>query len=128
MEAVISYGVTEIPSQKILMGIPLYGYDWQIPYIQGTMAKSLSPQQAVELALEKGAEIEYDDYQQAPYFYYTDNGQQHVVWFENLRSINAKLNLVENYDLAGGSLWNIIREFPQFYMLVNSRFNIAQII
>lgn len=110
------------------MGIPLYGYDWKIPYVKGTMAKSLSPQQAVELALEKGSEIEYDDYQQAPYFYYTEMGQQHVVWFENLRSIDAKLNLIENYVLAGGSLWNIIREFPQFYMLVNSRFNIAQVI
>lgn len=128
VERVISYGVTQIPSQQILMGIPLYGYDWKIPYIKGTMAKSLSPQQAVELALEKGTEIEYDDYQQAPYFYYTDNGQQHVVWFENLRSIDAKLNLIENYVLAGGSLWNIIRDFPQFYMLVNSRFNIAQVI
>lgn len=128
VERVISYGVTEIPPQKILMGIPLYGYDWKIPYVKGTMAKSLSPQQAVELALEKGSEIEYDDYQQAPFFYYTDKGQQHVVWFENLRSINAKLNLIDNYNLAGGSLWNIIREFPQFYMLVNSRFNIAQIL
>lgn len=92
------------------------------------MAKSLSPVQAVELALEKNTQIEYDDYQQAPYFYYTDNGQQHVVWFENLKSANAKLNLIENYGLAGASLWNIIREFPQFYVLVNSRFNIAKLI
>lgn len=128
VERVISYGVTQIPSQQILMGIPLYGYDWKIPYVKGTMAKSLSPQQAVELALEKGSNIEYDDYQQAPYFYYTENGQQHVVWFENLRSIDAKLNLIESYALAGGSLWNIIREFPQFYILLNSRFNIAQVL
>lgn len=110
------------------MGIPLYGYDWKIPYEKGTMARSLSPVQAVELALETGSEIEYDDYQQAPFFYYTENGQQHVVWFENLRSINAKLNLIKQYDLAGASLWNIIRDFPQFYMLVNSLFNIAKII
>ena len=128
VEAVISYGVTDIPSQKILMGIPLYGYDWQIPYVQGTSARSLSPVQAVELALETGSQIEYDDYQQAPFFYYTRDSQQHVVWFENLRSINAKLNLIEQYDLAGASLWNIIREFPQFYMLVNSRFNIVKLI
>lgn len=128
VEAVISYGVTDIPSQKILMGIPLYGYDWQIPYIKGTKARSLSPVQAVELALETGSQIQYDDYQQAPFFYYTIDSQQHVVWFENLRSIDAKLNLIEQYNLAGVSLWNIIREFPQFYMLVNSRFNIVKLI
>ena len=128
VEAVISYGVSEIPPAKILMGIPLYGYDWKIPYVKGTMARSLSPVQTVELALETGSEIEYDDYQQAPFFYYTENGQQHVVWFENLRSINAKLNLINQYNLAGASLWNIIRDFPQFYMLVNSLFDIAKII
>ena len=110
------------------MGIPLYGYDWKIPYVKGTMARSLSPVQAVELALETGSEIEYDDYQQAPFFYYTENGLQHVVWFENLRSINAKLNLINQYTLAGASLWDIIRDFPQFYMLVNSLFDIAKII
>lgn len=128
VEAVISYGVTQIPPQKILMGIPLYGYDWQIPYIKGTKARSLSPADAVNLALNTGSEISYDDYQQAPFFYYSENGQQHIVWFENLRSIDAKLNLIDNYGLAGGSLWNIVRDFPQFYMLVNSRFNIAQVL
>lgn len=128
VEAVISYGVTQIQPQKILMGVPLYGYDWQIPYVKGTKARSLSPVEAVNLALNTGLEISYDDYQQAPYFYYTEGNQQHIVWFENLRSINAKLNLVENYSLAGISLWNIIRDFPQFYVLVNSRFNIAQVL
>ena len=64
---------------------------------------------------------------QAPFFYYTDNGVQHVVWFENMRSINAKLDIVENYGLAGMGLWNIIRQFPQFYMLVNSRFIIERV-
>lgn len=110
------------------MGIPLYGYDWNIPYVKGTMARSLSPVQAVDLALKTGSEIEYDDYQQAPFFYYTERGQQHVVWFENLRSINAKFNLIKQYDLAGASLWNITRDFPQFYILVNSIFNIVKIL
>lgn len=128
VEAVISYGVTQIQPQKILMGVPIYGYDWKIPYVKGTKARSLSPVEAVNLALNTGSEISYDDYQQAPYFYYTDDNQQHIVWFENLRSINEKLNLVENYSLAGISLWNIIRDFPQFYVLVNSRFNIAQVL
>lgn len=127
VEAVISYGVTEIPPQKILMGIPLYGYDWKIPYVKGTRARSLSPVEAVELALQYGTDIQYDDYQQAPFFYYTEEGQQHVVWFENMRSINAKLDLIKNYGLAGASLWNIIRDFPQFYMLVNSLFNIQRV-
>lgn len=128
VERVVSYGVSEIPSEKVLMGFPLYGYDWKIPFVRGTKARSLSPVEAVSLALETGSQIEYDDYQQAPFFYYTEGEQQHVVWFENLRSADQKLNLVESYSLAGISLWNIVRDFPQVYMLINSRFNIAQTI
>ncbi|MDO5389196.1 MAG: glycosyl hydrolase family 18 protein [Clostridia bacterium] len=128
VEAVISYGVSEIPPDKILMGIPLYGYDWELPYVKGTKARSLSPVQAVELALSTNSQIEYDDYQQAPFFYYTENGRQHIVWFENLRSIDAKFNLIDNYSLAGAGLWNLVRDFPQFYMLLNSRFYINKLI
>lgn len=128
VEEVISYGVSEIPSSKILMGIPLYGYDWKLPYIRGTSASSLSPVAAVDLALATGSEIEYDDYRQAPYFYYTQDEGQHIVWFENLRSINAKFNLIEQYNLAGASLWNITRDFPQFYMLANTLFDIVKIV
>ncbi len=127
VEAVISYGVSEIAPQKILMGIPLYGYDWRLPYVKGTMARSISPVEAVEIALKYRTDIQYDDYRQAPFFYYTHDGIQHVVWFENMRSINAKLDIVENYSLAGMGLWNIIRQFPQFYMLVNSRFIIERL-
>lgn len=110
------------------MGIPLYGYDWELPYVKGTKARSLSPVQAVELALSTNSQIEYDDYQQAPFFYYTENGRQHIVWFENLRSIDAKFNLIDNYSLAGAGLWNLVRDFPQFYMLLNSRFYINKLI
>ena len=127
VEAVISYGVSEIAPQKILMGIPLYGYDWRLPYVKGTMARSISPVEAVEIALKYRTDIQYDDYRQAPFFYYTHDGIQHVVWFENMRSINAKLDIVENYSLAGMGLWNIIRQFPQFYMLVNSRLIIERL-
>lgn len=51
------------------MGIPLYGYDWTLPYVRGnTGAKSLSPQQALEIASENNVTIEYDEVAQAPYF------------------------------------------------------------
>lgn len=127
VEQVISYGVTQIPPYKILMGIPLYGYNWTLPYTKGTIAKSLSPEQAVELALETNSQIEYDYLQQAPYFNYTQDNAEHIVWFENLKSIDAKLNLVEKYKLGGVGLWNITRDFPQFYILLNSRFQIARL-
>ncbi len=128
VEEVISYGVTEIPSQKVLMGMPLYGYDWQLPYVRGTTkAMSLSPQQAIALAADMGVDIEYDSELEAPFFTYTQNGAEHIVWFEDADSVEAKLSLITKYNLAGVSFWNLTRDFPQNWLVLNSLFRIAKI-
>ena len=52
---VLDYAVTEIPPEKICLGIPNYGYDWPLPYRQGeTQAQSLSNQEAVAAAVAYG--------------------------------------------------------------------------
>ena len=53
-----------------------------------------------------GAPIRFDAGAQAPWFNYTDaEGRTHVVWFEDARSARARLRLVEEYGLAGISIW-----------------------
>ena len=48
---VVEYALTEIPASKIWLGVPLYGYDWPLPFVQGrTKAQSISPQEAVARA------------------------------------------------------------------------------
>ncbi len=123
---VLDYAVTEIPREKIFMGIPLYGYDWPLPYERGiTAARSLSNVEAVALAREYGAEIQYDNGAQAPFFDYTDRGGVvHQVWFEDARSIAAKLALIREYGFRGAGYWNLDRPFPQNWSLLNSEFQI----
>ena len=127
VERVIQYAVTAIPSKKILMGIPNYGYDWTLPYEPGRPAKSISNTDAVALAVEKGVEIQFDPVAKTPYFYYKDdNGSLHVVWFEDARSIQAKLELVTKYDLGGVSFWTIMNYFPQAFAVLNSNFKVEK--
>ena len=119
---VIEYALTRIPSRKLLLGISNYGYDWTLPYVSGLSdAPSISPLEAVNIARINGAEIMYSDYSQAPYFNYTDNeGKEHEVWFEDARSYRAKFELIEEYELAGGFIWELMRENPQGYVTINS--------
>lgn len=117
---VLDYAVTEIPPEKILMGMPNYGYDWTLPFMRGTPAQSVSLTQAVDLALRYGVEIQFDEQAQTPYFYYTDNGTQHVVWFDDPRSIDSKLQLIDDYKLAGASWWTVNRCYvPNWLVLQN---------
>ena len=103
---VLDYAVTAIPRQKILLGVSNYAYDWTLPFRQGTAARILSDAAAVELAVSRGAEIKFDEKAAAPWFNYVDaEGKTHVVWFEDARSVLARLRLVEEYGLAGISVW-----------------------
>ncbi len=116
---VLDYAVTVMPVGKILMGFSNYAYDWLLPWRQGQAARILSNAAAVELAISRGAEIRYDYTAQAPWFNYTDAaGRTHVVWFEDARSVVARLQLVGEYSLAGISIWTADKVYrPGLYAL-----------
>ncbi|RPF49140.1 spore germination protein [Hydrogenoanaerobacterium saccharovorans] len=129
VERVLKYAVTVIPSKKILMGMPNYGYDWTLPFVQGSAARSLSILEAVELASRVGAQIQYDTRVQAPFFtYYDSNGKQHVVWFDDVRSTAARLSLADKYNLGGVSYWNINTLYPQNWQVLESMYNVNKVL
>lgn len=125
---VAEYALTRISGKKLLLGIPTYGYDWTLPFRPGNPgAPSLSPVEALALARQHGAEIQYDDTAQAPWFHYTDaGGQLHEVWFEDARSIRAKLALAKELEIAGIGFWNAMRPFPQALTVLNNQYSILE--
>ncbi len=126
VEEVVSYAVTRIPPEKILLGLPNYGYDWPLPFVKGeTEAESLSVEGALDRARETGAVIEFDPVSQAPYFHYREGETEHTVWFESAGSAEAKLKLVEDFGLAGVSVWNIMKANQALCQTLNGREEIA---
>ena len=123
---VVDYALTRIPPEKILLGFPNYGYDWTLPFEAGaSRAQSISNERAVELAVEYGAEIFYDEPAQTPYFNYLLDGRAHEVWFEDPRSARAKYELVNQYDLRGLGFWNYMRPFEAGFALLGNLFDIV---
>ena len=118
---VVEYALTEFRPGQIYLGVPNYGYDWTLPHREGGRARSLSNVEAVQLAWDRRTAIRYDDQVQAPWFRYVDGqGAEHEVWFEDARSIQAKLNLAFDYRLHGIGVWNLDRPFPQGWAVVNA--------
>ena len=129
VEAVISYAVTRIPSQKILMGMPNYAYDWTLPYTPGSSATTLTNTRALELAIENNAMILFDQKAQAPYFNYIDtSGKNHVVWFDDARSIASRLSLVSKYNLAGVSYWTINNFDATNWSVLTSMYQVKKVL
>lgn len=126
MRRVLDYAVTRIEPSKIFLGISNYGYDFPLPYVRGeSRADSVSTRQAINIAVSTGSEILYDETAMAPYFYYTQDGKPRVVWFEDARSIQAKLELLPVYGLKGALYWNLNRENNQNLTVINSTINRA---
>ncbi|GGJ08607.1 spore germination protein YaaH [Alicyclobacillus cellulosilyticus] len=126
---VLDYAVTVIPRDKILMGFPVYARDWTLPFQPGTVAETISPQEALARAIAHQAAIHYHPSYQAPYFRYTDpQGRRHEVWFEDARSIEAKLSLVRAYRLRGMSFWEFPSEIPQLWPLLAAHFQVRKVL
>lgn len=126
---VVTYAVTQINPSRILMGIPNYGYDWTLPYVKGqTVAENISNVEALARAERVGATIQYDEVAQSPFYNYTDSeGRQHIVWFEDARSMRAKLELVNEFKLAGIGIWTVMDPFPSGQEVLNSMFTITKV-
>ncbi|OIJ19307.1 hypothetical protein BKP45_14225 [Anaerobacillus alkalidiazotrophicus] len=130
MRAVLDYATSVIPNDKIMLGLPLYGYDWQLPFDPTVdFAETIGPREAVNLAREVGAVIQYDYNVQAPFFtYYDTGGNEHIVWFEDARSMKAKLDLINEYSLRGASYFILGRSFPENWALLSEMFTIQKML
>lgn len=124
---VVEYAVSRIPANKIDLGIPNYGYDWTLPFVKGeSKARTIGNLEAVQIAIDNGVEIQFDNIAMSPYFNYIQDGIEHEVWFEDVRSLYAKFNLVKEFELRGVGYWQIMRLFRANWLLLADLFNIQR--
>ena len=114
VERVVRYAIsTGVPPEKIVLGIPAYGYDWPA----SGRGRSVTYRQAMELASAHGARIQWDDVAKVPYFKY---GAGRTVYFEDRSSVSHKIELVKKYGLAGISLWRLGQEDPGIWSVIRN--------
>lgn len=124
---VVEYAVTEISPEKISLGIPNYGYDWSLPYERGvTKANTIGNVEAVRIAVNQGVQIRFDEIAQSPYFNYEADGIMHEVWFEDVRSLQQKFDLIKEFGLRGAGYWQIMQLFRANWLLLQDNFIIKK--
>lgn len=124
----IEYALKTVPSRKIILGVPLYGYDWIIPYSPGRIAPGISNQDAIETAMRHQSPVQYSEEYQSPFFRYRDEqGRTHEVWFEDARSMSAKMQLVRNYGLQAIGAWQLSLGFAPGVWLLRKFFTIRKV-
>lgn len=120
---VVDYAVAEIPRDKLSLGIPNYGYDWPLPYVRGeTKARTINNLEAIQIAIDFGVEIQFDETAKSPFFRYWQYGIQHEVWFEDVRSWKAKFDLVKEYGLSGVGYWQLMNYVRGNWLMLETMF------
>lgn len=118
VEKIINYTKTlNIPSEKFILGIPLYGYDWNKDHEEAV--EGLTYKDIQNLLAEFDKKEEWDSQFLSPYFLYDKNGDNHEVWFENARSVGAKIELAQKAGFAGVTFWRLGGEDQTIWPLVN---------
>ena len=103
--------LSKVPSQKLLLGVPFYGYDWPTQNNEKGSVVVFSPEgpkvssyaRSIETAQKNNSLINFDEESKSVWFSYFDK-QHHTcrqVWFENQKSLGLKFDLVNRTKLGG---------------------------
>ncbi len=123
VEDCVAYAVSLVEPAKLLIGLPAYGYDWDLadsdPARWTYSATSFSWSGIRDLFAKPGAVEQWGVVSQSPYVMYTERGHRHEAWFENAASLRAKTALIAEYGLGGLSMWSLGQEDESFWSAVS---------
>jgi spore germination protein YaaH len=111
-ETAVKEALKAIPANKILLGIPLYGYEWETidsasesATIPGGSSIASSSRVADILSGCASCSAQFDQIAKEPYVIYPENDYYNQIYFENEESIREKIALAQKYHLGGVALW-----------------------
>jgi spore germination protein YaaH len=119
---VSEYARSVVPAEKIQLGIPFYGYNWGDG--EDAIAQTWTDIQKLIEIYQPSVNLAARDSSgpiEESWFAYRKNGQRRTVWFADHRSLQAKMNLVEQLDLAGIAIWRLGNEDPQNWEVVRKQ-------
>lgn len=116
MTETLDYAIRYIPHEKLLLGIPVYGYDWS-----NELTHIVPMRDIPELVSSTNARILWSDQAVEPYFHYWRERLKHTVWYENELSAKIRLGFVKSYRLRGIAIWRLGYETNRFWQEVTSK-------
>jgi spore germination protein YaaH len=115
VEDATAYLTAIIPNEKLLLGMPTYGYDWG----SGVNATTVTARRLADLDNKYGLSEHFDNKSMSPYYTYVDsNNVYHQIWLENQLSLEKKYEVAVRYNLGGVSFWRIGNGFKDLYAVL----------
>lgn len=116
VNSVAAFASSQMGPGKVILGMNLYGYDWNLTKGGFATARGFDDTQNV-IAQHKGT-LGYDETAKEAYAEYTSNGDNRRIWFATPRSLAARLDVMKKYNLAGFAMWRLGHENPAFWPVI----------
>lgn len=127
IEKIVDYTVGRAPRARISLGLPVYHtHWWRAPGEQNWQARGHTFPELSAWIGREGVVNRFDETAHSGALEFTVNGASHVIWYEDARSLRAKLALLQRYRLPGFSAWRLGQEDPAVWKLLEEEFVVAR--
>lgn len=109
-------GQEAVSPDKIILGMPLYTRLWKTDST-GKVSSSVINMNKINERIPSNATKTWDENTKQYYMEYEDKGVKYQMWIEDAKSIQAKLDLIKQYELAGGAFWEKDRETEDIWTI-----------
>ncbi|MCH5248848.1 MAG: SH3 domain-containing protein [Lachnospiraceae bacterium] len=122
VEKGIANTISEVQAQKVINAIPFYTRIWET---NGTTLSSqvVGMEMADEYVANHSIEIRWDEETCQNYGEYQSGNSLYQVWLEDDESIRVKLNVMDNYKIAGVAEWRLGLEKPSVWTAIEEYIN-----
>lgn len=131
----VENALLSVSSDKLIAGVPFFTRLWketpktdeELAEEAGTEAanypnkissKALGMDEAVKTIKEAGATTQWDDTTKQNYAEWTSGSDTYKIWLEDTQSLEEKLKVIRQNDLAGVAEWSLGRESSSVWKLI----------
>ncbi|NBJ93698.1 glycosyl hydrolase family 18 protein [Parablautia muri] len=119
VEEGIAKTVEQVPSNKVINAIPFYTRIWETK--DGSLSsQAVGMDMAEEYVRAHNIQTEWNEETCQNYGEYTEGGSLYQVWLEDERSIEVKLNIMDNYNIGGVASWRLGYEKAEIWDVIGA--------
>ncbi len=116
VEAALDELCKKVPSDKVVLCIPTYGYDWQ----SGRQGADVTYQEALTTAFESEGKVKFDNNNyNLSYKYYDDNDSLHTVYFTDAATAFNSMRTAADFETSGVAIWYLGSEDRRLWEFYN---------
>lgn len=126
VEEGIKATLNEVPKEQILLGLPLYTRIWTTASDGSFTLKNVSMDSALQTFKDNNATFTEDGATGYTHAQYTEGSKTYDAWLESNETLLKKMELYNEYDLAGVAMWKRFLENDDTFKIINAKMAVTE--